>query len=299
MDLQHLRTFVIVATEEGVTRAAQRLYMTPPTVSAHIKALEEELGVRLFVRTSKGMILTEKGKLLKEKAEQTLDAAQDLVNHATELQAHLIGKMNFAINASPGFLQVASLVQMLEVACPGITLTFSSSSTGKILEGLESRMFDIGYIFGPAPTPALRVHPLKQVDLRIAAPSSWATKIANASWAELAELPWIHSSYYCPFQKIVERLFQEQGLEIARCVEADADQTKLSLVQEGVGLTLLVGDECRQAQAEGNVIAWDGPQIGCQLNLAYLEQRKDDPLMAALVEVVLSLWQQPTLHTES
>ncbi len=67
MELYQLRTFVIVAEEENLTRAAKRLYMTPPSVSAHIKTLEEELNVQLFERTPKGMEITEQGKLLKAK----------------------------------------------------------------------------------------------------------------------------------------------------------------------------------------------------------------------------------------
>ncbi len=57
MELHHLRTFVAVAEESSVTQAALRLYMTPPTVSGHVKALEDELGVALFERTARGMTL--------------------------------------------------------------------------------------------------------------------------------------------------------------------------------------------------------------------------------------------------
>ena len=91
MELTHLRTFIAVAKEENLTRAARRLFMTPPAVSAHIKALEQELQVTLFERTSRGMQLTEKGKILREKAENTLASAQDLVNYATDLNDHLLG----------------------------------------------------------------------------------------------------------------------------------------------------------------------------------------------------------------
>src|ERR1041385_1486809 len=99
MELYHLRTFVIVAEEKNVTRAAKRLFMTPPAVSAHIKALEEELNVTLFVRTPQGMQITEKGALLKAKAEQTLRSAQDMVNHATQMQDYLMGRLAFGLRS--------------------------------------------------------------------------------------------------------------------------------------------------------------------------------------------------------
>jgi len=65
---------VIVAEEGNLTRAAKRLYTTPSTISMHIKALEEELGVQLFVRSNQGMAITAKGQQILDKARATLHA---------------------------------------------------------------------------------------------------------------------------------------------------------------------------------------------------------------------------------
>lgn len=72
MELNYLQTFVVVAEEKTITHAAQRLFTTPSSISVHIKNLEEELGVQLFVRTPRGMQITEKGQILLEKARHTL-----------------------------------------------------------------------------------------------------------------------------------------------------------------------------------------------------------------------------------
>ena len=61
MELYQLRTFAAVAEEAHLTRAAERLHLSQPAVSGHIKALEQELDVRLFERTATGMVLTESG----------------------------------------------------------------------------------------------------------------------------------------------------------------------------------------------------------------------------------------------
>src|SRR5579863_5456769 len=132
MELYQLRTFVIVAEEENLTKAAKRLFMTPPAVSAHIKALEEELNVTLFVRTPQGMQITEKGLLLKTKVEQTLRAAQNIVNHATQMQDYLMGRMMLGLNATPGFLRVGQLVTQMGQNYPGMDLGFENSVSGRI-----------------------------------------------------------------------------------------------------------------------------------------------------------------------
>src|SRR5215470_18085481 len=164
MELHHLRTFVIVAEEKNVTRAARRLYMTPPAVSAHIKALEEELNVTLFVRTSQGMHITDKGELLRAKAEQTLRAAQDLVNHATQMQAYLMGKLAIGLNTSPAFLRVADIVIQMNAQCPGIELAFSSSVSGKIIDSLQRGDLDVGFIFAASPVESIVTRRLALVD---------------------------------------------------------------------------------------------------------------------------------------
>ena len=83
MDLHHLRTFVAVAEENHLTRAAERLFVSQPAVSSHIKALEGELGVVLFHRTPKGMILSREGEKLLGRVRRILDDAESLLGAAT------------------------------------------------------------------------------------------------------------------------------------------------------------------------------------------------------------------------
>ena len=290
MDLHQLRIFVIVAEEQSLTKGAQRLYMTPPTASAHIKALEDELGVQLFVRTPKGMELTDKGALLKAQAEYTLQAAQALVNHATALQAQVIGRLRYGLNASPGFLRVGALVRHLQEGCPGLTLEFIASSSGAILEGLHHGTMDAGYIFGPSPAASITTHYLSMAEVVIAAPRPWATRIATADWADLAQLPWIGSDLYCPFEALTDELFQQQGLRYHRVVQSSDECTKAELVAAGVGLAMLERSEVEQAQWAERLVIWDTKPLHCALHFAYMTRRQDDPLIGALRVAVMQVW---------
>jgi len=290
MELLHLRTFVVVAEEENLTRAAQRLYLTPPTVSGHIKALEEELNVTLFVRSSTGMQLTEKGILLKEKALATLNAAQNLVNHATELQENLIGKVRFGLNAPPRLLRIPQLINKLEAACPGIQLELSSSSTGKLLKQLQKQQLDIGFIFDPSPYPEIDALPLDNVELAIAVPAAWQNRIQQQSWEELSRLPWICNDGYCPFQSLIKARFEALGLAFERLVMSDDEQTKLDLVRDGVGISLLELAALEDDVRQNRIVIWEKERFSAMLHLAYLKQRSEDPLLKALLPVALSIW---------
>lgn len=290
MELLHLRTFVVVAEEENLTRAAQRLYLTPPTVSGHIKALEEELNVTLFLRSSTGMQLTEKGVLLKEKALATLNAAQNLVNHATEMQENLIGQIRFGLNAPPRLLRIPQLINKLETECPGIQLELSSSSTGKLLKLLQKQQIDIGFIFDPSPYPEIDALPLEDVELAIAVPAAWQERIQQQSWEELSRLPWICNDGYCPFQSQIEARFEELGLAFERLVMSDDEQTKLDLVRDSVGISLLEFAALEDDVRQNRIVIWEKERFSARLHLAYLKQRNEDPLLKALLPVALDIW---------
>ncbi|MFO7539587.1 MAG: LysR family transcriptional regulator, partial [Chloroflexota bacterium] len=98
MELYQLRTFVAVAEEGHLTRAAERLHTSQPSLSAHIKALEDELGVPLFVRTPKGMRLTHAGSVLKSKAHTALKTVDAIRFEAAQLKNELGGALRIGLN---------------------------------------------------------------------------------------------------------------------------------------------------------------------------------------------------------
>jgi DNA-binding transcriptional LysR family regulator len=292
MDLHQLRIFVTVAEEQNLTRGAQRLYMTPPTVSTHIKALEDELGVTLFVRTSRGMALTDKGSLLKVSAEQTLQAAQALKNHATALQTRLLGHVRLGLSASPQFLRLGALVQALQEVYPGLTLALVASSSGSILQALQQGTMEAGYVFGLPPMPEIATQYLGAAEVVIAVPRQWAARLTRATWHDLAQLPWISSDGYCAFEALTATLFQQHGLR-QRQVQAHDEATKAELVAAGIGLAMLERSEAEQAQYAERIMVWPTAPMTCALYFATLRRRQDEPLLQALQAVVQQL--TPTL----
>jgi LysR family transcriptional regulator, benzoate and cis,cis-muconate-responsive activator of ben and cat genes len=97
MDFRHLRAFITVAEESSVTKAAERLHISQPPLSRHIKQLEDELGITLFVRHRQGVTLTDAGQRLLEKARALASAASDFYESANQTTRHVANKVRLGI----------------------------------------------------------------------------------------------------------------------------------------------------------------------------------------------------------
>ncbi|HMN28699.1 MAG TPA: LysR family transcriptional regulator [Caldilineaceae bacterium] len=290
MELYQLRTFVTVADAQSVTHAAERLYTTPPSVSAHIKALEQELNVTLFVRTPRGMVLTPAGELLRGRAEQVLRAAEAVLAEAATLQVQLAADLRIGVNAAPSLLRVPQLISAAQRAHPGLRLQLVASVSGRIRDQLRRGELDAGFFFGPLPHAGLRVFALNQVDLVVAAPRSWEPQLAGGRWEDIACLPWIASTVDCPFEAISDALFAGYGRTPRKVVMADDALTKVDLIRAGVGAAVLEEGEAQEAVQEGGVLLWRPAQLSATLYFAWPSTRDEDPALSALCELVAQVW---------
>ncbi|MBT3604574.1 MAG: LysR family transcriptional regulator [Candidatus Latescibacteria bacterium] len=288
MELYHLRTFITVAEEQNLTRAAQKLFTSPPSVSAHIKALEEELHVVLFNRTPKGMTLTSAGETLKEKARLILDSAQDLMHTAQSLRDEPAGQITFGLNIPPEWLRVSTLFECLHTFYPKINIEFVPSSTGLITEALIDQSLDVGCMYGSPVSNLITLHHLIKDELVIAAPKHWAKKVENATWEDLAQMPWIRDTQYCPFQNLADDLFKKHDLAIKQTMPTNDDATRLELVKGGAGMSIL---ERRHAETSDQIMIWEIEEpLYSDLNFAHLTSRAEEPIIRAVTEQMLSLW---------
>ncbi|MBL8163287.1 MAG: LysR family transcriptional regulator [Anaerolineae bacterium] len=290
MELIHLHTFVTVAEEKGITRAAKRLFTTPSTVSMHIKALEDELNIQLFVRTARGVELTEKGEQLRAKAEHAVVAARDFLNAAREIEERLIGRASVGLNAAPGFLRVPALIAAMRAQHPDVELHFVPSASGAVLADLRAGRLDVGYVFGEVTDPLLKSVLLHEAELVVAAPRAWEQRIAGADWAQLARLPWIDVGVGCPFQKLIDELFAARGLQYRRAAQSGDEMTRAQLVAAGVGLSLLEKSEA--LHAHDRVLIYDTAPLPCALSLVYLHHRQHEPLIKALAGHIAAVWKR-------
>lgn len=253
MELYQLRSFITVAGEEHLTRAAEKLNISQPSVSAHIKALEEEFGFSLFLRTPKGMQLTPGGKALCTKARKVLQEVDELSGLGECLLSQPAGIMRIGLNRNAEFLRISSLYQQLRDNYPNLEIVLHQSISGTILKMIRTDELDCGFVLGSCAMDDLTLLPLAEFRLNIVGPVDLQTRLGNADLADLAELPWIGIPEDCPYSRIMEQNFHSRGLYPKTEVVADQQSAIVSMIESGVGLNFMLEEEAIQAQQKGQV----------------------------------------------
>ncbi|MDP2559746.1 LysR family transcriptional regulator [Psychrobium sp. 1_MG-2023] len=281
MEFYHLRSFVAVAQTKNLTKAAQRLYTTPPAISAHIKALEDELATQLFIRSSKGMELTDKGQVLLTQAQRTLDSAVDLVNLAAINQHEIIGTLSISINAPAQQLALDGLAKKLHDDFPGITLDITAHSTGQAIGLLNDGHLDGAFIYGDLPSECASIK-VKDQSLVVIAPSDVElTNELALPW--LQQQRWVTMGGYCPFDSILR---QRLGQPVNTSLSTDDESTRLSLVQQGLGFSLLEKELAKRAVNARQIIIIPAFEVSIPLQFIVQKTRANEPVIQALMQTV-------------
>jgi len=296
VEYYHLRTFVAVAEEEHLTRAAERLNASLPAVSAHVRGLEEELGVPLFTRTPKGMRLTGEGQALLTEARRALDGLDAVRARAGSLRRDVTGVVRIGLNNEAGRMRVPEMLAVLSRRHAGVEVHLTDSSSANILDNVRQGKLDLGFIYDNIIEQGRDVVtvPLENVDMAVVGPTSWADRVCLADWETLAGLPWVWFSQRCPFQYLLEACFSCRDLPLNKVMVGDSDATLRTMVAAGIGLTLLRRDDALEAEAAGEVCLWqreEGLTLG--LSLIYRREKAEDRVVAAVVAAVSEVWGLP------
>ena len=149
MEIRVLKYFLLVAREENITKAANLLHLTQPTLSRQLMQLEEELGVQLFRRSKHRIILTEEGMLLRRRAEEIVALADKTKDDLQRREEQLSG----AVAVGSGELQssrfLAQLLTAFQEKNPLVSFAIYSGNSDNIKERIERGLLDVGLLQEP------------------------------------------------------------------------------------------------------------------------------------------------------
>jgi DNA-binding transcriptional LysR family regulator len=144
MEIRVLEYFLAVAQEESITRAAEALHLSQPTLSRQLKDLEDDLGKTLLIRGNKKTTLTEEGKLLRRRAREIVDLTRKAEAELRHPDTLVGGDIWIGGGETEGMRVIAQVVKDLQTEHPDVHVHFFSGNTEEVTERLEKGLIDFG-----------------------------------------------------------------------------------------------------------------------------------------------------------
>ena len=152
MELRTLRYFLAVAQEENITKAAEILHVTQPTLSRQMMDLEKELGATLMLRSKSGLTLTDDGIFFRQRAAEIVELADRLEQNFVEKNDHINGVISIGATESVGGRLLAKIIKQFSDKYPLVQFNLYNDMADYIKERLENGLIDVGLLLEPVDT---------------------------------------------------------------------------------------------------------------------------------------------------
>lgn len=241
LDVRLLRYFAVVAEESNISRAAQRLFISQPPLSRHIRHLESQLGVALFLRHTKGLILTDEGKRVLDIVRPLLCLQERTLSALSQLSAP--AQQLLRIGLTTAFEQGVFAAAESALGEQTGALHITRQSSPALARLVRKGKLDAALVALPLNTEGLHLHPLSyQEPLIVALPASWPEAVtADLTLSALNHRPlfWFPRERNPDFFDYTRRIFDRAGYSPAYVEEPAEHDVLLARIARGEGMILL------------------------------------------------------------
>ncbi|MBL7496714.1 LysR family transcriptional regulator [Frankia sp. CNm7] len=244
MDTHRLRYFLLIAEEGSMSRAARVLGIAQPALSRHVRILEEDLGVTLFRRTSKGVRLTEEGEQLRATAAGPLRQLELAMKYAGSPLARLERELRLGVPATAARVLAAPLLGSLASAFPKVNFHVSVADTDQLVERILNGEVDVALI-NPVPDGRIFYGNLLEEDLVVVGgPRSDLRPNRPIRFAELADLPLVLPGSETGIRTTVENTALRLKIKLSSRYATDSLQVARDLITAGQDYGVLPLSAC-------------------------------------------------------
>ncbi len=292
MDIRRLEAFKKVYELRSFSKAAQELFLSQPTISAHVSSLECELGTRLFDRIGKTILPTKTGELLHGYAEQVFALLNQARAEVDQLQNKVSGRLSIGGSTIPADHILPVLLADFTARHPEVTIDLKVGDSGLILDSLMAGTLDLGVVGARDERPELHFMPILQDELILIAPAHYKpSKLENLTPAQLRDMPWVFREKGSGTRQSIEEGLHRMGLEVKSLnVLATVQSTGavLSCVRAGLGISitsrLAAGELLEQREIRSVPVA--GLDLQRCFYAVYRTGRLLLPAVTAFIEIV-------------
>jgi LysR family transcriptional regulator, low CO2-responsive transcriptional regulator len=291
MDFDQLETFLEVARHNSFSRAAEKRFRTQPAISSQIRALEEEIGARLFDRSGGKVALTGAGKVFQQYAEQALEARKFMMVTVAELERVPRGEIVVGANEGTCLHILPEVFAEFKKLYPDVAVQISRLERAKILESIIDNSVDFGVVSTPVDDKRLTVVNIHRDELVVIVPPKHPlSRLKRVSVAEASRFP-VLLPKVGRTRDTLENLFHERGLKPKISMELDSSELLKRFVAADVGVGFIARSNVIEDVQAGALAAVPLADASVRRDLA-LVFRKDKALSRAalaFIEVAVKL----------
>lgn len=287
-----MKTFIEIAQTGNLTEAATQLNTSQPAASAHLKALEKEVGFPLFYRTSKGMTLTENGSQLLLEAKKILACIDAFYHRVSDLQVNSTEPIRIGLNTNGQLLRIEKLFEFISDCMPQVELHFINTKSEDFIQDLSDSKISAGFYYGNVANPSIYSIKLHSFKMVVVYPKSWNVPKEELSLEYFAEKPWIWTTQGCPFYRQSIDYFLQQDIVPQRIMYVDDESLIGNLVQGEIGCSLLAEPVAMRFARENILKIWKGIDLHIDLHFGYPKDKKSDPMFFEICSIVERVWKE-------
>lgn len=287
MELRQLITFRTVAVTLNFTRAAEVLNYVPSNVTMQIKALEEELGIRLFDRLGKQLALTTAGKRFLTHIQGVLDKLDEArsVVHDNE---NLSGTLTISANEVICAYRLPAVFQRFRSRHPGVRLIFRSVPNQELKQTLLEGTSDVVYMLDePIRSSALVVEALLEENFRLfAAPDHPLAKQTDLRLEDFHNEVFLTNEKGCPYRTMFDRSFEKEGMDSITYLEFQSAEAIKQCAISGIGIAFLPEIVVEVEVERGELVAlpWQIPDLHVYTQMLWHKDKWLSPIMESFIE---------------
>ncbi|MDM5231013.1 LysR family transcriptional regulator [Lysinibacillus pakistanensis] len=291
MQYDALKTFITLVEVNNFTKTSEILHISQPSVSLHIKNLEQELQTTLFIRSPKSVQITPTGEILYNRAKQimaiTEQAKEEILAYHHEIQGTLIIGASFTI----GEYILPPIIASLQQQFPQLELQIIIGNTKEIIQYTKLLQVDIGLIEGQAHDHELIIKPFMQDELFIVCASNHPlTKESTITVEDLQQQNWVAREEGSGTRYYLDHLFRANGLQVRSLLTVSSNQGVKESVIQGLGLSLLSASVIQRELKSGDIKILHLGEQHFMRTFSYLysptmkNKRNADTLMEAILK---------------
>lgn len=293
MSILKYKIILLIHQNKRLLEISEELGISQPTVTFHIKSLEENLGIKLVHNKNKYLSLTEAAKSLLPYIIQIIELENTLQQKAQQYKHFELGSIVVGSTLAPSISILPELIANFTKSYKHLHISLETASTSSIIENVASRKYDIGIVSSNIPLPSYLISKHFSMDqLVLVYPSKLKSEFEQNNFLKLlSNYNFIHHATTSSTRKAVDCYLTNQGIELTSSITVNSIEVIKELIKKEIGISILP-ISLIQSELDTQLFSFiklDSPELNKEVQLIYHKDTYLSPIILAFISFLPTL----------